>query len=194
MIQSTPILKVIPTDSVVVTLHMDDQSSQYFTALRETYFPADRNYLPAHVTLFHKLPGQELERLCQDAYECAKGHAELQVNVTGVRFLGRGVAYKVESAGLSSLRSCLAKRWQAFLGAQDKQRFQPHITVQNKVTPECARKLAEELAASFARREIRGQGLDFWFYRGGPWQFAASVLFQADLPGHISRADGINGL
>lgn len=165
--------------SLILTLHMDGQSARSFTDLRDAHFPSEINYLPAHITLFHNLPANEMPQFLADAGECLGQRPEISVKVTGLRFLGRGVAYKLESPQLTALRRCLADRWNQFLRPQDRQPFQPHITVQNKVEPAKARLLYQELAGMFQPRNITGTGLDFWYYRGGPWEHARFVEFRA---------------
>lgn len=42
---------------------MDERSSAFFQRLRQGHFPRDRNFIPAHLTLFHKLPGDAEESI-----------------------------------------------------------------------------------------------------------------------------------
>jgi hypothetical protein len=58
---------------LILTLRMDERSQERFDRLRETHFPPERNYLRAHLTLFHKLPGEReaeisayLRGVCRD--------------------------------------------------------------------------------------------------------------------------------
>jgi 2'-5' RNA ligase len=85
----------------------------------------------------------------------------------------------VASPALLALRQQLATTWPEWLGAQDRQRFQPHVTVQNKVTTEAARQLYEQLAASWQPVAGRGEGLLLWRYRGGPWEQVMTFPFQS---------------
>jgi 2'-5' RNA ligase len=77
------------------------------------------------------------------------------------RFLGRGSAIEIESAELNSLRDELKNKWNDWLTAQDRQKFQPHITVQNKVAPESARLLFDELSAIGRRATARASASSF---------------------------------
>ena len=47
------------TDPLILTLALDDLSFARFDALRREHFPPTLNRIPAHVTLFHHLPGEE---------------------------------------------------------------------------------------------------------------------------------------
>ena len=44
---------------LILTLIIDGEAQNFFNILRQRYFPAERNYLDAHLTLFHNLPGNE---------------------------------------------------------------------------------------------------------------------------------------
>jgi len=95
--------------------------------------------------------------------------------VAAVRSLGAGTAYALVSPELTALRADLARTWETRLTPQDRQGFRPHVVVQNKTTPEAARTLQAELAATFAPYAIAIVGLALWHYRSGPWEHAASI-------------------
>lgn len=159
----------------VLTLALDGESQGHFEQLRQQHFPPERNLIPAHLTLSHTLPR---EVWVHDALrEAAAGQLEFRMAVTGVRSLGRGVAYTLRSPELQVLHGRLAGRFAEVLTPQDRQPFRPHIVVQNKVTPEAARQLLRELEASFAPREVWAVGLDLWHYLGGPWELAERLAF-----------------
>ena len=162
---------------LILTLRMDDSSQGHFDSLRELHFPPERNYLRAHLTLFHKLPVEQEAGICSDLHEICRKQEPLTLAVTGLRLLGRGVAYELSSPGLASVRKELVRRWEPWLGPQDRQGFKAHVTVQNKVSPEQARGLHEELKAAFTPFEVDGLGLSLWRYLGGPWEPAGTYLF-----------------
>lgn len=162
---------------LILTLKMDERSQKRFDRLRERHFPPERNYLSAHLTLFHKLPGEHEAVISADLQELCRHQRPFTLNATGLRFLGRGVAYELSSPGLTTLRRGLAERWGPWLGPQDRQGFKPHVTVQNKVSPERARTLHGQLQAGFSPFEVRGTGLSLWRYLDGPWEPAGTYLF-----------------
>ena len=161
----------------ILTLLMDDASQTRFDRLREAHFPPERNYLRAHLTLFHKLPAERETEIREDLREVCGDREPFILTAMDLRFLGRGVAYELSSPELLSLREELAVRWEQWLGAQDRQGFRPHVTVQNKVSPEEARTLHERLRASFSPFEVGGEGLALWRYLGGPWEPAGTYPF-----------------
>lgn len=165
------------SEPLVVTLLLDDAAQQRFDRLRAQHFPAGRNHLAAHVTLFHALPGEHLDAVRADLAAAADRPA-FDVAVTGVRFLGRGVAYSLASPEAAAVREGLAAAWQPWLTAQDRQRHAPHVTVQNKVQPAVARALHERLLAEFVPWTARARGLGLWRYLGGPWAPVAEASFR----------------
>lgn len=82
------------TDSepLILTLLLDDALRERFDTLRRIHFPAERNFLTAHVTAFHALPGDLLDIVVADVRASAPA-GPVVGSVTGVRFLGSGVAY-----------------------------------------------------------------------------------------------------
>lgn len=160
-------------DVLILTLRLDGSSQSYFNALRENYFPPERNYLDAHLTLFHHLPN--LPEITEVLNSITIKPFALQV--TGLRNLGAGVAFNVESQELSALRLDLALKFEKHLIPQDRQGYRPHITIQNKTTPEMAKKLLTEMQSEFQPFSIQARGLDLWYYLGGPWELLSHIPF-----------------
>ncbi|WP_119069478.1 2'-5' RNA ligase family protein [Rubrobacter indicoceani] len=169
----------------ILTLKLDERSQAFFDGMRERHFPPERNFIGAHVTLFHALQGRFTDDLASDIADAAGDHAPFAVRVKKLRSLGRGVAYVLESEELSVLRGRLAKKWRPYLTAQDAEKFSPHATVQNKVAPERAKRLLLELEATFEPFDVLAGGLLLWRYTGGPWEFVQEFGFDG---GSGSRA------
>jgi 2'-5' RNA ligase len=163
---------------LILTLTLDEASQAFFDAQRKQYFPSKINYLGAHLTLFHALPGSEEAAISASLAEVAASQpGPLPLAVTGLKFMGRGVMYALTNPDLPALHRRLQQQWQPWLTAQDQQGLRPHITVQNKVEPAVARALHEELSASFQPFEAVGTGLALWAYKGGPWEARQSFAF-----------------
>ncbi|WP_428493014.1 2'-5' RNA ligase family protein [Rhodopila sp.] len=158
----------------ILTATLDHAAQARFDALRSAHFPAHRLVIGAHLTLFHALPADL--GLDAVAREASAGRT-LALLVTGVRLLGRGVAFRLESQPLRQVRARLREVWLDRLTAQDRQPWQPHITIQNKVDPADARALRDGLAAAFKPFAVTATGLALWRYRNGPWQEAGSFPF-----------------
>ncbi|EIM25184.1 2'-5' RNA ligase family protein [Microvirga lotononidis] len=166
-----------PVAPLILTLQFDERSFAFFDAQRRRYFPPQRNFIPAHLTLFHALPGEHLSRIEQDIETSSSHHSSFTLDVTGLRPLGRGVAYALASTELTALRRELALCWNDWLKPQDRQNHQPHVTVQNKVHPSAAWALLDELRDGFKPFRVEARGLDLWWYRGGPWEKVRSFGF-----------------
>jgi hypothetical protein len=166
-----------PDAPLILTLALDERSFAFFDERRKRHFPPERNHLSAHLTLFHRLPHEHEPTILDMLARTAAVQPPIPLDVTGLRCLGRGVAYTLSSSVLSRLRHELAKSWALWLTLQDRQKHQPHVTVQNKVEPAEARELLSRLTADFKPFRATGTGLDLWRYRGGPWDKARSFPF-----------------
>jgi 2'-5' RNA ligase len=158
-----------------LTLELDARSQEYFERLRQEHYPAELNRIGAHVTLFHTLPpvAEARERVA-----AAAARGRFTMRVSGLRSLGRGVAFSFESADVLALHKELAKSFADGLSRQDQQKFQPHVVVQNKASGEQARALKARLQAGFVPFEVTAVGLGLWEYLGGPWRAAGVFEFQ----------------
>lgn len=170
-------LQMFSENPVILTLKINQEATVYFTGLRKLHFPAERNYLDAHLTLFHHLPGNEPAILEAVKTVCAK-QMQMLLQVTQVVSIGAGVAFKLECEALKQLHKNLQQQWQTWLTPQDKQTLWPHITIQNKVDRQTALNLQQELNRDFKAFEIQGLGFTFWEYLGGPWQMLQTLKFE----------------
>ena len=162
---------------LVVTLALDEKSQRYFDQLRETYFPKERNWLRAHLTLFHQLPGEEIGAISQTLDKVSQQNEPPTLQVTQVKSIGRGVAFVLKNEPLMKIHRHLLNEWEAWLTPQDQQKLWPHITIQNKVTAEKAQQTLQQIAPSFEPFTAKGTGLSLWKYLGGPWEFVQTFPF-----------------
>ncbi|WP_296164696.1 2'-5' RNA ligase family protein [uncultured Brevundimonas sp.] len=153
---------------LIVTAALDEGSFAWFDDLRQAHFPRHRNQVPAHVTLFHALPGQNEREIVGILRAACQQRRPFPIDVRGPWSLGRGVAYRLASPDLEALRSELADVFGPWLTRQDQAPYRPHITVQNKVEPDDARTLLEHLQQTFEPFDILAEGLLLWRYLGGP--------------------------
>jgi len=165
---------------LILTLTLDEKSQAYFNTLRQQHFPARINYLAAHLTLFHHLPGAEEASIRETLRRLAGPQEPLPLQVTGLRSLGRGVAFTLENENLRTLHRQLQAAFALHLTPQDQQKLSPHVTIQNKVEPAAARQLLAEMQAGFEPFEAMGTGLHLWSYQGGPWASVAEFAFEAE--------------
>lgn len=158
---------------LILTLRLDFKSQAYFDAQRALYFPPERNFLTAHLTLFHHLPNVDATH----AYIANLKYPAFVLQISGLMLLGAGVAYSIESPSLQRIHRRLSVHFSSMLTRQDLQPFRPHITIMNKSTPEKACSLHASLTATFKPFTAEGIGIDTWTYLGGPWRFEHTVYF-----------------
>ncbi|MEJ7710827.1 MAG: 2'-5' RNA ligase family protein [Pyrinomonadaceae bacterium] len=171
-------MSLTPPPPFVLTLKLDAHSFEALNALRQRYFPVHKNFLPAHVTLFHALPGDQDEAVRQTLRTVCSETTAFALSFPKLRFLGKGVAVEIECPELIALRRQLSTSWANWLSQQDRQSLRPHRYNQNKASPEEAQQLYEQLIGSWKLRPGRGEGLLLWRYLGGPWEMAAEIPFQ----------------
>ncbi len=162
---------------LILTLAFDAATFARFDGERRRHFPEALNRIPAHATLFHHLPGDLEPGVIETVASLARTVSPPEVAVTGLRFTGRGVAYVLDSPALSGFRGALATRFAPHLTAQDRQGWRPHVTVQNKVSPETARALSADLQHGFAPFRFTAPAVLLWRYLGGPWEGIARIAF-----------------
>ncbi len=162
--------------ALIVSLEFDSAMFARLDRLRMAHFPRALNHIPAHLSLIHQLPGDRLEAVTSSLTELAPP-GPIPLELSGLRLLGRGVAYDVTSPLLMDLHRRITKRWADVLIPQDRQKFTPHVTIQNKTSPQAARALRDALARDFQPMRGHGVGLLVWRYLGGPWRLERRIGF-----------------
>ena len=164
-------------EPLILTARLQPESQLYFDQLRCRHFPPERNFLPAHLTLFHALPGENSAAIASQLNDVARREPPMEGSASRLRSLGGGVAFDIDCPRLVTLRASLARIWHSDLTRQDRQTPRLHITVQNKVSPGTAQALLGELSQSFQLLPLLFEGLDLWRYLHGPWAFVEGFPF-----------------
>lgn len=162
---------------LIVTLRFDAETFAWLEILRTRHYPPRLNLVPAHLTLFHQLPGDQADDVLETARRLAEDTAPVPLQFTRPISLGNGVALEVESVPLSELRARFAAEWFDDLTTQDRQRFRPHVTIQNKVALREARALQSDLERDWRPATGSGEGVLIWRYLAGPWTLEDDVAF-----------------
>lgn len=163
---------------LIITLQIDASAQAFFSGQRKLYFPAHINYLDAHLTLFHKLPADDI--LIDETIELLCKRKSFSMEVTGIKNIGKGVVYTIYSPELQQLHKQMQLDFSNILIPKDKGKLWPHITVQNKVTANKATVLHQALSKSFKPFCIEATGIATWLYLKGPWQKKAEFLFAGE--------------
>ncbi len=162
--------------TLLLTVELAPPAQALFESLRQRHFPPERNLIPAHVSVFHTLPGEAREQI--GARLRALAAERCAVTVTAPFGLGRGVAFRLQAPGLERAHAVLAHDWANWLTAQDAQGYRPHVTVQNKVSPEAARATLARLQHGFVPFQTEAVAWRLWRYLGGPWEALERVALQ----------------
>lgn len=157
---------------------MGKADQAWANALRREHYPAERNVVDAHITLFHHLPPAYLDEIKSRLSVITQEYPKPDALVSDVMLLGNGVAFRVLSEELLSIREELASHFQGLLIPQDQAPPRLHITIQNKVESPRAKALHKALSRDFSPRPLSITGLGAYYYRGGPWERIGSWTFR----------------
>ena len=163
---------------LIVTAQLPQDLQGWANGLRKAHFPPERNYLDAHVTLFHALPPSSGGEVRECLATMAREYAPVPARLTGIMSLGGGTALKIESDAMMRLRAEIADRFHGLLTSQDQHKPRLHVTVQNKVTSKEAKALQAELSPQVHPRDFTFTGINLFAYLGGPWEQLGSFAFR----------------
>ena len=163
---------------LIVSAQLNDKAQSFFNQKRQEFFPPERNYLDAHLTLFHKLP-ENKKAAIGDHLEMLVNKTEvMKAEVNDIMFMGFGSAYVIDCPRLLHLRAALIEEWGDLLTPQDKQKFKPHVTFQNKVSAVQAKRVFAKEKDKFTPFSCNILGLSLWHYAKGPWEHIEDFMFQ----------------
>ncbi len=165
---------------MIVTARMDPADLSVFNTLRERYFPVARNYLFAHLTLFHQIPCEQRADFMAAAAESLIHQSPFSVRVLAPVSIGHGVAVPVAADRLQAIRQPLRERFADVLRPQDLNPWKrPHLTLQNKVSREEARRTLEAVKQEALPPTLLITGLQYYRYDYGPWSKLGELVFTA---------------
>jgi len=167
----------------LVTLGFDASTFERLDRLRHHYFPPSRNLVPAHLCLFHQLPGHEAESIDETLLAVARSSPILPLRFPEVKRMGRGLMLPVEAPGLSAIRASLARSFDRWLTPQDRQPFRPHVTIMNKAERETVDAGFADLQPGWSGWTGLGDRLILWRYLGGPWEEVESYALTGEVIG-----------
>lgn len=165
------------TRPLIVTAEIESADQAWLNELRRRHYPAERNQVPAHLTLFRTLPPSAESEVRHLLGRIVVRQAPRAL-VAGTKDLGGGVAFRIVSDELDQIRGEIAERLHGLLTAQDSAGWSAHVTVQNKVPPREAKALLQALGTQFDRRPLGISGLGLHRYLGGRWETLRVFAFR----------------
>ena len=163
---------------LIVTAELPGDLQAWADRLRRMHYPAERNQVAAHVTLFHALPPSCEDEVRERLAAATRHYPPMPARLDGVMTLGGGTALKIVSPAMLALRADLAEHFRRLLTPQDEHEPRLHATVQNKVFAREAKALQAELASTLRPRDFRFAGLALHRYRDGAWEFVKRWSFR----------------
>lgn len=163
---------------LLVTADLPPDILRWADGMRRAHFPPERNRLVAHVTLFHALPPSVDGELRGLLGELAAGSPPPAARITGLMKLGRGTALAIDSPGMAEHHARIQQRMHGLMTPQDAQPLRLHITIQNKVSPQEAKALQDELGPVLDHRTFRFRGFGLFAYEDGLWRSLGTYPFR----------------
>jgi hypothetical protein len=165
------------TGPLIVTADFAPDDFAWLEGLRRVHYSVERNRVPVHLTMFQGLPPSAIEEAKRQLVIHARSPAP-RAMLASLMSLGSGVAFRVQSIELDSIRETLADHFHGLLSAPDALGWRPHVTIQNKVPPRQAKALLDQLERGFRPRPLGIAGLSLHRYCGGPWETLARYTFR----------------
>ena len=162
----------------IVTAELPPAVLAWADGLRRQHFPPERNWLKAHVTLFHAFAPSLHDELHRMLGGIAAEFAPAEARIDCLMNLGGGTALKIDSPAMLEIRQRIADHFHGALTAQDAHRPRLHITIQNKVTSQGARTLQAVLGPSLTPRRFHFTGLGLHRYCNPHWEAAGLWSFR----------------
>lgn len=162
----------------IVTAELPADVFSWANGLRTEHFPQERNWLKAHVTLFHSFSPSLSDELPRVLARLAQTYARPAAEVTGLMDLGGGTALAIRSPGMLAIREQIAEHFWNMLTNQDRGGKRLHITIQNKVAREAALELQARLRPGLRTPAFEFTGLGLHRYLGPHWEEAGVWKFR----------------
>jgi hypothetical protein len=162
---------------LIVTADFPADDFAWLEGLRRAHYPPELNRVPAHLTMFQGFPPSSLDEVKRQLAIHAGGRQPKAI-LAGPMLFNEGVAFRIVSEELESIREEIADHFHGLLSGPDAAGWHPHVTIQNKVPAKQARALFCKLEREFEPRQLRISGLSLHRYRGGPWETLVSYRFR----------------
>ncbi|MFC4261549.1 2'-5' RNA ligase family protein [Ferruginibacter yonginensis] len=117
----------------MLVLLLDDAAQSVVQTLRQQYYPTYASKMPAHLTLIHTLP-VEVALFHKTLQAIAAAQPIFSVSINEIIPFKQGNAISVTSNQLMLLHQNMVKSLLPHLRKKDQLPYQPHITIQQKVT------------------------------------------------------------
>jgi hypothetical protein len=162
---------------LVLTVQVEKNAQAYLENLRKQHFPPEVNYISARLSVFHALPRTMIEQVDSVLTTRTAQHRLIESQVTGVKSLGRGVAFVIPCGELEAPagRTSGGVERRSDAGGSEQVETSRHDPEQGD--SRSRESFAGHVGVEVRTRHITVRGLDLWHYNGGPWELARSYQF-----------------
>ena len=167
-----------PPAPFIVTAELPEDIFAWSNGLRAEHYPPERNWLKAHVTLFHSFAPSLRDELPRFLARMAGEFAPPSAQLNGLMDLGQGTALAIRSPQMLAVREIIAEHFWDMLTRQDQGGKKLHITIQNKVERKAALALQEQLGQRLDARDFAFAGLGLHLYRNPHWEAVGMWKFR----------------
>jgi hypothetical protein len=174
-VKAMSLLKADAVHPMLLTIKLDERSQAFFERARQSNFPRYANHVPAHCTLLHKLPSNEI--FIQEILGETRLQPCFNMQVTGLENFTHGVAYTMYSEDLQLLHSFLQKKFDPWLIGRDRLPIKPHITIQDSVTAYKAACLYKKLNEEFTNFTVQATAISSWLCLKRTWKHVMDFEF-----------------
>jgi 2'-5' RNA ligase len=174
-----PSTEVVEENVYVLTLKTSKEMSEQMQRLRRKWFPEGRNKVPAHITLFHALPGSRIIQVSKYLETLSRQTSCFVINSGDVLKRRNGVAIGL-GQGEEEIKKVFGEVRDQFLeclSMQDRS-LKAHWTVMNK--EEDGKRVDEAYQDVESAGVVKGiaSGLILWRYeKNGTWSFEREFEF-----------------
>jgi hypothetical protein len=158
----------------ILTAKVDKNSQNLLNHLRAEYFPAHRNFLDAHLTLFSHYPVFDLSN---PYFSHLLPEKKMSVSFEQVFYTGMGFAVEVKSPELEVLRSQMLSLLRPAAPGVESSTNKLHVTIQSEVDPRRAINSFEAFSKTWAPVLGEIEGIEVWRPLSGPWGFVGGYRF-----------------
>lgn len=163
----------------ILVLLLDDAAQSVVQTLRQQYYPTYTSKMPAHLTLIHTLP-IDIDIFDKTLQAIAAAQPIFAVNIDKILPFKNGNALGITSKELMQLHQDIVTGLLPLLYTKDRQFFEPHITIQYKVTSWKAQQIGVLLQQTWQPYLATAMGMQLLTYELGVVKTVKTYFFKAN--------------
>lgn len=163
----------------ILVLLLDDAAQSVVQSLRQQYYPTYANKVPAHLTLIHTLP-IDIALFDKTLQAIAAAQPIFDITINKMLPFKNGNALGITSKELMQLHQDIVTDLLPLLHTKDRHFFEPHITIQHKVTSWKAQQTSALLQQTWQPYMATAMGMQLLTYELGVVKTVKTYYFKAN--------------